>query len=256
MDQDILLEKAKNMRSELQQKNEEKRKEMLTKPLDIVQVRSSIPRNFRSHITEEFLTQLEDALCNEEIGSQIKENFLSYTQVLNDADPNTNIWDYVNAVKFISFKLMGYSIEESWKKTFPVKCSELLKEGKEKWINKYANSYNKRKIVNKIYQQTLIPSYVLNAPLFQEALNTLAEMVRNDDVRGMAKVKACEAILNYTKPPEVSKAEVQVNIKQTDAIAELREIAEQFANNMKNAIENKTKTIDEIIDVQLITDDK
>lgn len=223
--------------------------------LSMEEVRSCVPRNFRSHITEDFLVKLDEAMKDPELGNIMKENFLSYTNVLNNCG-SSGIWDYVHAIKFISYKIMGYTIPESWKRVFPEKVERLIKEGNEKFITRYATAYNKNKLVNQIYQQTLIPSYVLNAPLFQKALNELATMLDDPSVRGMARVKACEAILNYTKPPEVSKAEIQVNVTRTDAIAELREVAEQFANNMRSAIESKEKTVEEIIDLKLVEEDK
>lgn len=238
-----------NARSKQNIRVQEEISEMLGKPLSLEMVRSSVPRNFRSHITEKFISDLEASLNDPDIAKEIKENFLSYTNVLNDCDANVNIWDYVNAVKFISYKIMGYSIEESWKKVFPKKAEECLQKGKKEFINRYANGYNKSKIVNKIYAQTMIPSYVLNAPMYQRALNVLYGMLDDPGVKGMAKVKACETILNYTKPPEVNKAEVQVTIKQSDAISELRELAENFAKSMQDSIMEGKKSAEEVIEV-------
>lgn len=239
-------------RAALQRKQFQQTQELYGKPLSIEQVRGSVPRSFRKHITEDFLDKLEDSLKGEDIANIIKENFLTYSNVLQGCDKNVNIWDYVNAVKFISYKIMGYSIDEAYKKVFPHKVETLIAEGKLNFINKYANSYNKNKIVNKIYEQTLIPSYVLNAPLFQRALNVLASMIENDEVRGMAKVKACEAILNYTKPPEIAKAEVTVNVQQSDAISDLREVAEAFAKNMRMSISDGKMSAQDIIDTKII----
>ena len=239
-------------RATLQRKQQQEIQETLGKPLSIEQVRGSVPRSFRKHITEEFLAKLEDSLKSDEISAHIRENFLTYSNVLADCDKHVNIWDYVNAVKFISYKIMGYSVDEAYKRVFPHKVGKLVQEGKHSFINKYANSYNQNKIVNKIYEQTLIPSYVLNAPLYQRALNVLAEMIENDEIRGMAKVKACETILNYTKPPEVTKAEVKVNIQQSDAISDLREVAEAFAKSMQESIASGHKSVQEVIDTQVI----
>ena len=77
-------------------------------------------------------------------------------------------------------------------------------------------------------------------------------MIESDEVRGMAKVKACETILNYTKPPEVAKAEVTVNVQQSDAISDLREVAEAFAKSMQQSIANGQHSVQEIIDTQVI----
>ena len=96
--------------------------------------------------------------------------------------------------------------------------------------------YNKNKLVMQIYEQTIVPTYVLNAPLHQEALNELAKMIKDPSVRGMTKVKACEAILQYTKQPDVVKGELSIDIGQQDTIAELREVTEQLANTFKKSL--------------------
>lgn len=221
----------------------------LGQQLSLEVVRSNVPRNFRANITEEFLAKLESGLEDEEEARVFRDNFISYSNVLNDCSKSTTITDYVNAVKFVSFKIMGYSIDQAWSKVFVDKASKCIREGKIKNINRYANTYNKDKLVNKICEQTMIPSYVLNQPLYQRALNVLGEMIENDEVRGMAKVKACETILNYTKPPEVNKAEVKVSITQNDAINDLREVAEAFAATLRKSIEEGKKTAGEIIDI-------
>lgn len=237
-----------NTRSMQNIKVQEEISDLLGKPLSIELIRSSVPRNFRGHINEEFIDELSKAFSDPDWSREFKENFLTYSKVLNECDANVNIWDYVNAVKFITYKMMGYSIDEAWKRVFPKKAEECIKNGKKEFINRYANGYNKREIVIKIAKQAMIPSYILNAPMYQRALNVLNDMLDDPSVRGMAKVKACETILNYTKPPEVNKAEVQVTIKQNDAITELREIAEAFAKSQQKAIVDGNLSAEDIIE--------
>lgn len=223
--------------------------------LTIERVRASIPRSFRDHITDDFVLKLDEATKDPDIGRIMKENFLTYSKVLEEFNGTIKIWDYVYAIKFISYKLLGYSISEAYTRVFPSRVEELVKRGDESKVANLARAYNKTKLVNKIYQQTMVPSYVLNAPLFQEALDTLADMVRNDNVRGMAKVKACEAILNYTKPPEVTKAEVEVKINRDSTIDELRDIAERFSRDMQKAISSGKMTAEEAIESDIINAD-
>ena len=239
---------AKNIRTKVQMENTKQKHEILGKRLSIEEARSFVPRNFRSQITEKFLDQMEQAIGNDEQARHVRENFITYSKVLQDCDPNVNILDYLNAVRFITFKIMGYSAEESWKRVFPHKVEKLLREGNEKHINKYANIYNKSQIVNKIYSQTMIPSYILHHEEYEKMISTLNDMIYSGELRGMAKVKAVEIFLSNTKPPEVAKAELQVSIQQSDTITDLRDATDKFARAMRLAIEEGKTTATEIIE--------
>ena len=112
--------------------------------------------------------------------------------------------------------------------------------------------YNKNQLVVQIYEQTIVPTHILNAPLHQEALNTLADMIRDDSVRGMTKVKACEAILQHTKQPEIIKGELTIGIEQSDTINDLREVTENLAETYKRMLETKGMSLKEVAEANII----
>ena len=57
--------------------------------------------------------------------------------------------DYVNAVKYVSHKLMGCTNLDAYVKTFPVKYQGFLNQGVlSKDIASYITAYNKSKLVN------------------------------------------------------------------------------------------------------------
>ena len=159
--------------------------------------------------------------------------------------------DYIAAVKYISFKLLGYSNIDAYAATFPERYERLVASGQNN-IDAYVSMYNKGKLVMQIYEQTMVPTWVLNAPLHQEALNTLADMLHDPSVKGMAKVKACEAILAHTKQPEVVKGELTIGLEQQDTIADLRDVTEKLANTFRATLEHNTKTLKEIAESQII----
>lgn len=47
----------------------------------------------------------------------------------------------------------------------------------EKDQSSYISAYHKSKLVNLIFEQTLIPIHILNAPLLQQAINVQAELM-------------------------------------------------------------------------------
>ena len=77
-------------------------------------------------------------------------------------------------------------------------------------------------------------------------------MIKDPDVRGMTKVKACEAILQHTKQPEVVKGELTIGIEQSDTINDLREIVENLADTHKVLLERKGMTLKQIAETNII----
>jgi hypothetical protein len=217
--------------------------------LALESVKKLVPKNQRTLITQEFLDKLEASVSDGLVAEQFKENFVTYLNVLSKG--KYKMEDYINAVKYVSFKLLGYSNIDAYIATFPERYERLKAEGQTQ-IEAFVSMYNKNKLVMQIYEQTIVPSYVLNAPMHQQALNTLASMIADDNVRGMTKVKACEAILQYTKQPDVVKGELTIGIEQSDTISDLREIVENLADTHRVLLEKKGMTLKEIAEGSII----
>lgn len=200
-------------------------------------------------ITQDYLDRIEASVTNSEVAEQFKENFVTYLNVLSKGKYKMD--DYISAVKYVSYKLLGYSNIKAYAATFPDRYQRLKDEGQQQ-IEAFVSMYARGKLVNQIFEQTMVPTYVLNAPLHQEALNELAMMIKDPDVRGMTKVKACEAILQHTKQPEVVKGELTIGIEQSDTINDLREIVENLADTHKVLLERKGMTLKQIAETNII----
>lgn len=218
--------------------------------MEIETVKRLVPKNQRGMITPEFCEKVEKCVNDPVLAEQIKSNFISYLNVLSTGKFSMD--EYLNAVKYVSFKLLNYTNRDAYAATFPDRWERMVKEGvEEKRMDAYVAMYNKSKLVVAIYEQTIVPTYVLNAPLHQEALNVLAKMIKDPSVRGMAKVKACEAILTHTKQPEIVKGELTIGLQENETIAELREVTEQLANTFRASI-GKGKTLQDVAEAQII----
>ena len=216
--------------------------------LELNAVKRLLPKSHRSLITQEFLDKVESCVENPLIAEQFKENFVTYLNVLSKG--KFKMEDYINAVKYISFKLLGFTNIDAYAATFPDRYEKLLKEGQQ--VDAFVSVYNKNKLVTAIYEQTMVPTWVLNAPLHQEALTELAKMLKDPNVKGMTKVKACETILQYTKQPEVIKGELTIGMEQNDTIADLREVTEQLAKTYKTALMSKAATLKELTEASIV----
>ena len=217
--------------------------------LQLEAVKKLVPKAQRTMITQDFLDKIEASVTNSEVAEQFKENFVTYLNVLSKGKYKMD--DYISAVKYVSYKLLGYSNIKAYAATFPDRYQRLKDEGQQQ-IEAFVSMYARGKLVNQIFEQTMVPTYVLNAPLHQEALNELAMMIKDPDVRGMTKVKACEAILQHTKQPEVVKGELTIGIEQSDTINDLRDIVENLADTHRVLLERKGMTLKEIAEGNII----
>lgn len=212
-------------------------------------VKKLVPKAQRCLLSQEYLDKIEASVKDSAIAEEFKDNFITYLNVLSKG--KYKMEDYIAAIKYISFKLLGYTNIDAYAATFPERYQR-LKDTNQENIDAYVAMYNKGKLVMQIYEQTMVPTYVLNAPLHQEALNELAKMIHDPSVRGMVKVKACEAILSHTKQPEVVKGELTIGLEQQDTIADLREVTERLADTYRMTLEKNVKSLKEIAEAQII----
>ena len=217
--------------------------------LQLEAVKKLVPKAQRTMITQDYLDRIEASVTDSDVAEQFKENFITYLNVLSKGKYKMD--DYISAVKYVSYKLLGYSNIKAYAATFPDRYQRLKDEGQQQ-IEAFVSMYARGKLVNQIFEQTMVPTYVLNAPLHQEALNELAMMIKDPDVRGMTKVKACEAILQHTKQPEVIKGELTIGIEQSDTINDLREITENLADTYKEMLEKKGMRLKDVAEANII----
>jgi hypothetical protein len=204
--------------------------------LTIDEFKHALPDKVKKSINQELIDQINKTLSEPEMYEAYRDNLVSYTKVM--ADGRFKIGDYVQAVKYVSHKLMGCSNIEAYSKTFPDKMVNFANQGvSSKDIASYVTAYNKGKLVNLIFEQTLIPSYILNQDMYQKALNVLAELMVSANSE---KVKSDSAahLLNALKMPEVTKVELDVKVSESSAIAQLRQTTMELARHQRMAIES------------------
>jgi hypothetical protein len=169
------------------------------------------------------------------MGPVFRQNLLNYTRVLHN-----NIWrvtDYINAVKYISYKLLGDTGFQAWVKVFPERYKRLLDRGdtNEQILN-HSKAFGRNKLVTEILEQSLVPSWIVNQDTYQKAINMQCELMltaRSEKVRS----DAANSLLTHLKMPEVAKVELDMNIKEDSSIAELRQATMELARMQRQQIE-------------------
>jgi len=219
-------------------------------PLTVDQFKLALPDKVKKSINQELIDQINGTLSEPEMYEAYRDNLLSYTKVM--ADGRFKVQEYVNAVKYVSHKLMGATNIEAYSKTFPDKIQRFAATGvTAKDIASYVTAYNKSKLVNLIFEQTLIPSYVLNQDLYQKALNVQAELMvtaKSEKVRS----DAANSLLTHLKMPETQKVELDVKVREDGSIAQLRQATMELARQQRLALESGSTNAQEVAHSRVI----
>ena len=212
--------------------------------MTIDQFKMALPDKMKKSVNQELIDQVNLTLSDPELYEAYRDNLLSYTKVM--ADGKFRVSQYIDAVKYISHKLMGCSNIEAYTKTFPDKYNNFVQQGVlPKDIASYITAYNKTKLVNLIYEQTLIPSYVLNQDLYQKALNVQAELMTSANSEKV-RCDAANSLLTHLKMPETQKVELEIGVKEDGSIAALRAATMELARNQRLMMESGAMNAQEI----------
>jgi len=212
--------------------------------LTIDQFKTALPDKMKKSVNQELIDQVNLTLSDPELYEAYRDNLLSYTRVM--AEGKFRVEQYIAAVKYVSHKLMGCSNIEAYTKTFPDKYTAFVQQGvASKDIASYITAYNKTKLVNLIYEQTLIPSYVLNQDLYQKALNVQAELMTTANSEKV-RCDAANSLLTHLKMPETQKVELEIGVKEDSSIAALRTATMELARSQRLMVESGAMNAQEI----------
>lgn len=218
--------------------------------ITIDELKRSVPAKLRNRVDDEFTKHINQCLEDDKYAHEFRENFIAYMSVLQDGRYSIN--QYLNAVKYCTFKLMGYTNQDSYIKTFPDRYKSFLENGyTAKDISAQVSLYNKRQLVNAILQQSMIPTWIINQDLHQKAINTLADLMMNANSEKV-KCDSANALLNHLKPPEVAKVEVDMKITENKEITELKSVLAELSAKQLELLDKGVVNTKQIAETRLV----
>jgi hypothetical protein len=223
-------------------------------------LKSKVPKHIRGMIGQNVVDVFNELESDEgrEFAEHYKQNFISMSSVMKTGQYSVS--DYIDAVKFVAHKLLENSDIDAYQMTFPDRYQRLLDkyadygtedEIRGSKISSFVTAYKKGDLVTKVLEQSLVPSRILNAPMFQEALNiqmSIAQNSRSDQVRS----QAAESVMKYTMSPEATKIELDVAVKGNDEILALRSTMHELASRQQINIKSGTNTSLDIAEQKLM----
>jgi hypothetical protein len=203
----------------------------------------SIPdKRFRKYITDA-VVDVVNAEPNSEMRRLFRDNTLTYASVLTTG--KYSLAAYVNAVKYVSLRLMGDKASTAYSKVFPDRYQNLIDKGTSaSQIASFADNYGKTGLITKIMEQTMVPTHILNAGIYQEAINVQADLMTSAKSE-MVRQKAAESLMTNLAQPVTAKLEVDVSYNN-DVVEDLRATTRALAQQQLKMIMNGQASAGEI----------
>jgi hypothetical protein len=219
-------------------------------PITYEELKQALPTKMKGNISPATIKQINDTMSDSMLLSDFKNSIISYATVLSEGA--YTLKQYLDAVKYVSYKVMGYTNKDAYIKTHPNRYAKLVANHySTKDIASIVYQYNCGKLVNNIYSLTMIPTSILNAPVFQQAINVQAELMlhaKSETVRQ----KAADSLMVHLKAPEVAKMELSVKSTEDDSIKALRETTLALARQQKLMIEAGASSAESIAGSKLV----
>ena len=213
------------------------------------QLSGALPdKRFRKYLTDEVINVVNSE-PNSELRRMFRDNVLSYASVLTTG--KYSLAAYVNAIKFVSLKLMGDKTSTAYSKVFPDRYQNLIdKSATPSYIASFADNYSKTGLITKIMEQTMVPTHILNAGVYQEAINVQAELMHTAKSE-MVRQKAAESLITNLAAPALAKVELEVTYNN-DVVEDLRATTKALAQQQLRMIMNGQASAKEVAHSEIL----
>lgn len=206
------------------------------------EVEQALPPQLKGGLTQDIVDNLNKVISDPEFAGLAKDNMITFVDVLKEG--KFKLPDYISAVIYVSYKLMGYPDKECFQKTFPDRYQALVARGCDsRTIAAHVSAYNKGKLVNLVYERSLIPSWVLNQDVYQKAINVQYELMTTAQSEKV-RTDAANSILTHLKPPETKKMQLDIGLSKSDDMNALFQHMNDLALRQQKLIELGVPTRD------------
>ena len=210
--------------------------------LTVEEIKKALPAKLRSTVTQDLADKVNNLTTDQIVAERIRENFISYTSVLQDGKFSSE--DYMNAVAYVTYKHMGLSNVDSYAKTFPQRYAALVaKNTPQKDIASYVYAYSRTKLVTLLLEQTLVPMWIVNQDIYQKAINTQARLMMTATSEKV-QCDAANSILTHLAKPKDAVTNINLDLRENSGIKELQDTLQQLAIQQQKMIQAGVRTRD------------
>lgn len=209
-----------------------------------------LPPKMTKSISDDLVLEINSIISDPDMYERVRENIVGYTNILQQG--KYSVTDYINAVIYASYKMMGLKNGDAFARTFPDKMARYAAAKKSVTeIASFVSAYNKTKLVTSVLSQTLVPIHILNADILQEAINKEAWLMRNAKSEKVQH-EAAKALMDRLAPPETTKIELDIGVKKSSVIEELNRTTEELIAAQRRALESGRMNARDIAESRII----
>lgn len=194
-----------------------------------------LPAQFRGNVTQEVMDGVNALLADPNLAEAYRERMIGHTSVLREG--KFKLESYLGAVKYVTQKMMNKSNLDAYIATFPDKYQDFVARGvSQKDISSYVSAFNKSKLVTLIMEQALIPAWIGNQDMYQQALNAQFDLGMNASSEKV-RVEALNSVLGQLKQPEKTKITLDISEEVGDTMGAVRKQMQELADQQREFIQ-------------------
>lgn len=218
--------------------------------LTVADLKQAMPPNLKRSVTQDLADKINGITNDPIIAEYFRDNFITYTGVLQEGRYKTE--DYINAVMYVSHKLMGKSNQDAYAATFPKRWQELAAKGtSSKDVSSYVSAYSKGKLVNAILEQSIIPTWVLNQDAHQKAINTQVRLMTTAKSE-MVQQQAANSLLTHLAKPQATGPLVNIDMREDAGMAAMMKQISELAAAQQTALRTGIASVADVTGSRLI----
>lgn len=197
---------------------------------------------------------LEAAIQDGALGPVLRENIIGYRSIIRGSRYSIN--DYVCACRFATMTTSGVSNQAAFEAIFPERAARLRSVSNAN-LSQGVHAYKNSQLVRQLLEQFRVPLHILFQDKRIDALNTLHELMGDDEVHPRDRVAAASALATHLAPPKetVQKVEI-VDNRVESTINALKQAISSMSSKQIIDIEDGTTTVKDVGQKRLVQYDE
>ena len=191
------------------------------------------------------------------VGEYFRATCVNALDTLYGTGSRVGLQDYLKASLYVTYRNMGDSKVKAYAKVFPERVQKMQQDGQPMaHLYSYADIYSKNQCVVDIQAKMMLPTHIMCHDLFYEAMRVTADIMNNDKVSPKVRVDAANNIMTHTKQPEIKKQELDIRIKESDEIEQLKQALFDLSAKQRNDIIEGNYSVVDVINQNIYIENK
>lgn len=220
---------------------------------------SELKKLYPVKVSEKILDNIADIIngstedMDYALAKEFRDNCLSYFDCITSGKRTVPPEDYINAVKFVTFKMAGNTDVRAYALTFPDRIRRMEQEKiSNSNLYTYASIYAKGKVVTDIMSKMIIPTHILFQDIFHKAVKVQADLMMDTSISPKVRSDAANSLMTHLKQPEIKQMELKVDTGSSGAIDQLAEALSNLSGKQSSMLAEGKYSLKDIREATII----